>query len=1754
MRHQRVRSSGLALAVWTAIVAASTPAIATDVARWNVESLLRWQMPRDVALQAERRHDIELRVIREFAPCIKLRVRQPQDWSLRLLEAPVEPGATYIAAVTLSAAASLGQGFTVDIANFRPENRQADAGELSQGNGTGQIIVTPRDEPQRVLASISVTPTTWHTFTLPAFTVPHRVDTVAIRLVGTQGGIYHIADAALASGSNTPMLHRPADTTLPLLFNQQQEEAKSLIEPGREHGIYAPGQTITWRVAPPEAAYDAWTYMVLDAEGNLLEQGQSGGAATIAYDPPDVGYYELVLHSTSSRDASRRMFDVQGAVVWTEAPRLGMGATPFGAQCGTMDLAGLLGASWVRSGLYGWFDEITEIDPAKDESQTIERFVRAGILPMHHTNNIAGKSNSFPPGGVEHLPHDLDAYEQAYATLANLGGGFVQHFEFWNEPEGRLGATEHWTIENFMAAMRAGHRGMKSVSPDAKLTVGSNFDMIKQIIERGGKDDFEIVVLHPYPWPLGGEWNTPEQGRLHEQCIEARRWLDDNGCADKEIWSTEYGYCSGTTRGGVSELEQAQLNVRATLLQLAGGLDKVNPFRLDDVWFWGQVDGRFGFVRQNLTPKPSLMAYGTLIRTLRALPHRGRFDVAPNVAAIVFGNQHETVMAIWTDREDQEVTLSVPRGARHIDLFGRVTPLDQDHATLTVTPSTQYIHAPISYESFSAMQTSPFLAGLHGGIFELSSQGKQWSIPILSVAPRVDGLLDEWHGPAIEMVDANAEFSSQVRTAFQGEYLYLMAQVRGKSPGKNPQRDGNIWDGDCIELYLGTRPDDRPSGMYRDSDFHITVAPGIDGMTGQAANILAGAPPQIPGSVARYRQHEQGGYDLEAAIPLAFFRLEHVTDGQRFGFDIQVCLGNPDAEVLNRRHQATWSGTGQNYLHPYLWGQAVAVTADESAQAEVEKQSTAAPSPPRHLGWTMGVWPTLLHNSSLHTNVIELDDPTWREDFGQGTMRRLFAVTGAWIDNWSTFALHDDQSLTLGGDAPHESAAVIWRFAAPGDKHFNGGVVRATARWLNNASSLEQRDRPSLAVGRQLQLRGGGDYWQGFHGYNDADFQHVAFSPDSSAQQTIDIQVPAGVSEFFVVLTRPSNPLTGTQLRVERLEIEAQFDDPHGLTIRFEPEEPLWSVGDPVLLTINATGDPPPGNCGWSLHRLDGSTYAQGVLPVTEQHTVTLDLTGIDAGMFELRIHDPEKPDRELDRQHLVILRAQDLTITHERSIFGAFDAMSEPEIAKRMGVKWTVQTFQWAWKQPKPDSVVDAESVSTLNGIRKHGFEPIVLIDTSPPWANGGREPTSPPLAEFEDDWQAFHEAAARAMRGHVTWFQSWNEPNNPHALSIEPWTATQAAATAKRLQWLQHRGLKKGNPEAKLIGGCFAGVPADWFTMWLSGLDSVRTHQEAMSAHAYCRSFANENFAHKYPPEPTLVPEIVAARRAMDQHGARHQPLFWTEYGWEMDKVNDMDHARWTARHQVIMNAYREKTRTLADCLFSMQPASKYSMFRSPEAIRGGEHRFRPVIAAYATAASLLAGSSPSSAISDYPRTVRIYSFQRNDHRVYAIWSTEESQAFAARLPVHQARTALRVDLWGEERFERLNAEQPLHTPDNHDPAYLILYDKPHLRSLPHALYAHVDERGRIDDAQIQLANLGPGSMQVRIASDVPWMTPQQSEVTIDSQEPVTIAIQVDAETLSSGMHAATLRIQSSDADDVVVPMRLSVLAAIQSRPKPE
>jgi len=711
--------------------------------------------------------------------------------------------------------------------------------------------------------------------------VPEGIARLRPRFYGHGGGEFFIASAAFEKSD------QPADLAVPEADCPQYDEPLQLavtVVPDRKHCIYDPGETIAWPIPNINANVNL-NYRVVGPYDELYAEGTAAPGRQVSFDPPDVGYYELRL--TGEVNPAMRIESRSSAIVAPLPPRTAPFSNPFGAQSGPLEINSRLAMTWARWVAY----------------------------------NIVSGSHS-------ELPTDLATYADAWEERMHqeFNPYYATYAEVWNEPLNEI--KPGWKMQDFAGMVRATREGIHRVDPSFKVAVDfTHLYAYQSFHKAGGAGLYDVMTLHPYShaifanpgWP-----ERPEHAMLAEEIISARELLNRAGLEDVEIWTTEYGW--PTAQGhpfSTTELDQARFNVRSSLLQLAAGVKRVCPFRMTDVSFWGPRDGTFGFIRTDGTPKPCLLAYGVMAMTINDLPYAGYFRLGHNVGAFAYGREKETVLALWHPDEEQEIDLALPRAANSvITLFGQKTRIAGHRFMGTIGPSPIYIVTHASPEQLAEAIGSPLRTGPPKGLFDYGRPHKHWQIPAIPTPPQIDADLSEWSGPEIVLADPQQRWEGRARLAVDGENLYVALAVGGNTPGTNNEVPSKIWAGNCLEVFISTRPESRTVHVYLDSDYQIGLSPGNQGDGALAADIIR-TKEVIAGAKVAARALAGGGWELETAIPLSFFGgPDSFAPGREIGLDLKLDVGSGD----KRQAEPVWNAGGAVWANPYLWGTATVVS------------------------------------------------------------------------------------------------------------------------------------------------------------------------------------------------------------------------------------------------------------------------------------------------------------------------------------------------------------------------------------------------------------------------------------------------------------------------------------------------------------------------------------------------------------------------------------------------------------------------------------------------------------------------------------------------------------------------------------------------------------------------------------------------------------------------------------------------------------
>ncbi len=200
-------------------------------------------------------------------------------------------------------------------------------------------------------------------------------------------------------------------------------------------------------------------------------------------------------------------------------------------------------------------------------------------------------------------------------------------------------------------------------------------------------------------------------------------------------------------------------------------------------------------------------------------------------------------------------------------------------------------------------------------------------MPYKPVNLKIDGNLQEWEKYFKIILTQKKEylvsgvqysgkddFFAQIGLLWDEKNLYIGAKITDDVPINNQFRDGDIWQGDCLEITISLNPEaDLKRTSFEKNDFQILISPG------NQKNI----PPHI-WNVTKHQKIDgvvkvnkwEKGYIVEIKVPFKELGDFVPAEGMQIGFNIAV----DDADETNKREsQAIWFGNSSFYYNPSVW-------------------------------------------------------------------------------------------------------------------------------------------------------------------------------------------------------------------------------------------------------------------------------------------------------------------------------------------------------------------------------------------------------------------------------------------------------------------------------------------------------------------------------------------------------------------------------------------------------------------------------------------------------------------------------------------------------------------------------------------------------------------------------------------------------------------------------------------------------------------
>lgn len=202
-------------------------------------------------------------------------------------------------------------------------------------------------------------------------------------------------------------------------------------------------------------------------------------------------------------------------------------------------------------------------------------------------------------------------------------------------------------------------------------------------------------------------------------------------------------------------------------------------------------------------------------------------------------------------------------------------------------------------------------------------------------------------------------------------------------------------------------------------------------------------------------------------------------------------------------------------------------------------------------------------------------------------------------------------------------------------------------------------------------------------------------------------------------------------------------------------------------------------------------------------------------------------------------------------------------------GMKYIRDEIWWHnyEKSPGVYRITDRDS-AYLRDVENAGLDKLIILGFSNSVRMPGRPDKSaldaPQTKEELQAWEDYCYNLAKDLGDRCNLYEVWNEPNPIESESIHKWYPEMVKAA--------YTGVKRANPNAKVIGGAFAGVYLDWNSeVFKEAID----YMDGVSFHLYTdRDTMDNNGSFFYINTSNFINNLKRYKPDMD--------VYLTEYGW--------------------------------------------------------------------------------------------------------------------------------------------------------------------------------------------------------------------------------------------------------------------------------
>jgi hypothetical protein len=224
----------------------------------------------------------------------------------------------------------------------------------------------------------------------------------------------------------------------------------------------------------------------------------------------------------------------------------------------------------------------------------------------------------------------------------------IKYWEVWNEFNGSFYVGQN-KVKDYADLVVAAYDTAKKIDPNIKIGMSvANFDVsfLDSVIKAGAADRFDYVCVHPYE-NLGAVAEGGEVGYLSLVGNLRDMLAANKQRADIPLWITEIGHQAPIKAEPKGDAQQADMLVKAYVLSIAQGFDRVCWFEARGPAYGQGTD--HGIIRPDWTPRPAYDALKTMTSLLGQQPrYRGWLDLGKGGCGFLFQGQEGNVLAAWS--------------------------------------------------------------------------------------------------------------------------------------------------------------------------------------------------------------------------------------------------------------------------------------------------------------------------------------------------------------------------------------------------------------------------------------------------------------------------------------------------------------------------------------------------------------------------------------------------------------------------------------------------------------------------------------------------------------------------------------------------------------------------------------------------------------------------------------------------------------------------------------------------------------------------------------------------------------------------------------------------------------------------------------------------------------------------------------------------------------------------------------------------